>query len=142
MRRIGIVSVLTAAAVLLFAGCFNRVTVTPEPSPQQKAVEKYLKRMIAGDEEGEKKMISPDWLEENDLDIDDYQVNSYTPEDYEIMKARGSKITAEIIFSDGDAHRLVFEVSKEGGKYYIVPGSYDEDNWIHPWQDVKTSVRK
>jgi hypothetical protein len=142
MYRTVILPVLIAGSLLVFAGCFNRATVQPEASPEQKAVEKYIKRMIASDEEGEKKMISPEWLEENDLDIDDYQVNSYSPEDYEIMKVKGSKVTAEIIFKDGDAHRLVFKVSKEKGKYYIVPGTYDEDEWIHPWQSVETSVRK
>jgi len=98
--------------------------------------------MIDSDEAGEKKMISPEWLEENDIDIDDYQVNSYSPEDYEITKVKGSKVVAEIIFSDGDAHRLTFKVSKEKGKYYIVPGEADDDGWIHPWQKVETGVRK
>ena len=142
MRTISLVSVLAAGLVMVFAGCISRTTVVVGSTPEQRAVEKFLGRMIDSDEDGEKKMISPQWLEENDLDIDDYQVNSYSPEDYEITKVKGSKITVEIIFSDGDAHRLVFLVRKEGGKYYIVPGSYDEDGWIHPWQSVKTSVRK
>jgi len=142
MRDFRLLSFLAACSLLLAAGCPNRATVSPPSDPSTRRVERFLDAMIDDDQDGMKKMISPAWAEENDIDLDDYQVNAYSPESYEITKVKGSKVTAEIIFNDGDAHRLVFKVTKEGSKFYIEPGSYDEDEWIHPWVSVTTSVRK
>ncbi|MEO0082226.1 MAG: hypothetical protein ABIL25_08045 [candidate division WOR-3 bacterium] len=143
MRHIWTLPVLAACSLVFLTGCPSRATVKPviETKPEQKVVERFLRRMIDDDEEGMKKLISPQWIEENDIDLNDYRVNAYSPQDFEITKVKGTKVTAEIIFGDGDAHRLEFRVRKENGKYYIVPGLYDEDNWIHPWTDVETNVR-
>jgi len=134
--------ILTAGLLLMAIGCFNRATVAPETSPERKVVEKFLKEMKDDDGDGMKRLVSPDWLDENDIDLDDYHVNAYSPVSYQVTKVKGNKVTAEISFSSGSVHRLVFEVSEEDGKYFIVPGEADDDGWIHPWQKVETGVRK
>jgi hypothetical protein len=136
------VRILAAGLLLISVGCFNRLTVKPEPGPEQKVVEKFLKEMVDGDEDGMKKFISPEWLEDNDIDIDDYQVNAYSPTSFTVTKVKGSKVTVKILFSGGSTHKLMFKVSEEDDKYYIVPGSYDEDEWIHPWQEAETDIDK
>ncbi len=135
------VRILAAGLLLVAVGCFNRVTVAPETSPEKRVVEKFIKQMMDDDEDGMKELISPDWLDENDIDLDDYQVNAYEPTNYRVTKVKGNRVTAELLFSSGSAHELVFEVSKEGGKYYIVPGSYDEGEWIHPWAEIEENIR-
>ncbi|MBN2537860.1 hypothetical protein JXB37_06250 [candidate division WOR-3 bacterium] len=140
---------LSAVSVLavLGAGCPSRATVARQ-SPARAVVEEFLTAMVEEDEDRMEELISPAWLEENDVDFWDYELNSYSPVDFKVTAVKGGLVTAEIEFEAGGAHRLVFETRKENGRWYIVPGSYDEpdwdwgdDGWVHPWKEIETDIR-
>lgn len=125
--------------VLAGVGCPKRGPSFGD-DPRARCVNKFLNAMVDDDAERMAKLISQEWLDAEGIDLDDYQVNAYSPRSYIIEKVKGDKVTAVIRFASGGAHRLQFKVSQENGKYYIVPGEADSDGWIHPWIDVETDI--
>lgn len=123
---------LVAGLVLLCAGCFNRVIIAPTEDATD-TVEDFMDAMVDEDQDDMKDMISPAWLAKNRIDIEKYQVNAYTPEEYEILGPDGKDIKVKLIFESGGTRYLWFRVVIEDDDGYILPGSFDKE-WIHPWQ--------
>ena len=133
--------------LILGAGCPARHAARTD-SPAQAVVESFLLAMIDDDEELQAAMISPAWLAENDIDLDydDYFINGYGLTGYAITDISGEVVTVLIQFDDGAAHQLTFRARAENDQWYIVPGSYDEEDWdesgwVDPWIEVIEDVR-
>ncbi|MEO0081762.1 MAG: hypothetical protein ABIL25_05645 [candidate division WOR-3 bacterium] len=126
---------LLGAVLLALPCCFNRAVLVPVEEAED-TVEDFMEAMMDDDEEDMKDLISPAWLAKHKLDIEDYNVNAYTPEEYEIIGPDGKDIKVRLVFGSGATRFLWFRVVNEDDDYYIVPGSYD-DELIHPWQKTE-----
>jgi hypothetical protein len=132
---------LGALCPLLLAGvgCPRRGT-TLRDNPRARCVSRFIDAMMEDDKSAMAGLISPEWLDEEQVDLADYDINAYGPSSYEVEEAKGTLVTAVIRFASGGAHRLTFRVSQEQGEYYVVPGRVDTDNWIHPWTTVEANI--
>jgi hypothetical protein len=129
-----------AAVALLSVGCPSRQTVG-RPDPVKQTVAKFVGAMMEDDEEAMTSMLSPRWLDEEAVDLEEADINAYSPDRYKIDKVEGNRVTVTIFFTSGSKNRLVFRVREEDGEWYIVPGEYDFDGWIHPWVSVEEGVK-
>lgn len=79
--------------------------------------------------------ISPNYLKENNIDKEKYKVNNYTIWGFTIDSFDE---TENIVYTKvygqkrSWTYKLTFKLSKENGKFYIIPSSSDTE-WIHPW---------
>jgi len=128
--------VVAAALVLGTAGCFVKQAMFRPPEDAEDVVEEFMDAMVDEDEEGLMDLISPAWLERNKVDPEEYTVNKYFPDDYEILGADGRDIKVRIDYESGGARYMWFRVVEEDDELFIVPGSFD-DEWIHPWQKTE-----
>ncbi|MFO7637874.1 MAG: hypothetical protein R6X14_01000 [bacterium] len=147
LRKRMVLTSVALMSVLLVAGCPGRHATRPG-SPAVDAVESFVDAMMLDDEAAQAAAISPAWLVEQGIDLveDDYLINGYHPTGYVVTGAKGELVTVELLFEDGGAHRLTFRVRNENGREYVVPGSYDEDDWgepgwIHPWFEAVENIR-
>lgn len=114
-----------------------------EDDPQKALVDEFLKLMCEDKHDGYAlmKYISPEYIDDNDLDEDDYQVNTYYPKDYSIENSKNGNVVTKIWGKNKSwIHKLTFKVVKENGKYYLYPGSHS-DSYIDPWYKITTFVK-
>ena len=147
--QVAFAAVLVAAA-LLGAGCPARHALK-KSQLEIATVEAFLDAMVADDEAAQAALISPAWLEDEGIDLDDdyedYRINGYTPTGYKVIGVEDGIVTAEIEFENDGAHRITFLVREEQGRGCIVPGSVEEADdfgdptWINPWQEVESNIR-
>ena len=81
------------------------------------------------------KCISPNYLKENNIDLNTHKVNNYSIWGFTIESyyAEENLITVKIFGQKHAwAYRLTFKLSNENERLYILPSSFD-DEWIHPW---------
>jgi hypothetical protein len=79
--------------------------------------------------------ISPAYLKENNIDVKAYKVNNYTIWGFNIESfSETDQIVYANIYGQKKSwgYHLGFKVSKENGRFYIIPSSFDTE-WIHPW---------
>jgi hypothetical protein len=86
--------------------------------------------------------ISPAYLKENNIDKKAYKVNNYTIWGFTIESfSEEDNIVYAKIYGQKRSwgYSLGFKVSKENGRFYIVPSSFDTE-WIHPWWGEVVSI--
>lgn len=83
------------------------------------------------------KHISQEWLEENEVQLSKYKINSYSPTSYEIGPIFDRYVFAQI-GGEGWGHLLIFKFINEDGVYRIIPKgiSTASSDYIDPWYDV------
>jgi hypothetical protein len=83
------------------------------------------------------KHISQEWLEDNNIQLDKFKINSYSPTSYEIGPIFDRYVIAQV---NGDSwgHLLVFKFINEDGVYRIIPMgiSSSSKEYIDPWYQV------
>ncbi len=119
----------------MLAGCGSKGRETEEV----RTVRKFLLAMKDDNQAGMKTLISPAWLRDNGLSIDDYDINRFALLDHTIEKVEGNEVTVLVKFIPG-AHRLVLRVTREEGRCYIEPGGANERGFIDPWVRVDKFV--
>lgn len=119
----------------ILAACSSKGRETEEV----RTVRKFLLAMKDDDQAGMKALISPTWLQDNGLSIDDYDINRFALLDYTIEKVKGNEVTVLVKFIPG-AHRLVLRVTREENRCYIEPGGANERGFIDPWVKVDKFV--
>ncbi|MCB0721136.1 MAG: hypothetical protein KDC42_02425 [Ignavibacteriae bacterium] len=84
------------------------------------------------------KHISQEWLEENNINLKNYNINSYAPTSYEIELIFDRYVVAQIR-GESWGHLLVFKFIDEDGVYRIIPKgiSSASNDYIDPWYDVQ-----
>ena len=84
-----------------------------------------------------------EWLDENNVDIKNYKINSYAPTYYDIQLMFDRYVIAEI-GGDSWAHMLVFKFINEDGTYRLIPKGIStvSEDYIDPWYDVKSYIRQ
>jgi len=125
-------TLLALVCLVGLTGCPNRATIGPDDGPT-KLIGRFFKAMVSDKVEDEKKLISPAWVVASGIDLNDYYINWYSgAADYEVESVKGNRVKVLLKFQGGTDMRLAIQTSYENGRYYIVPGSHD-DEWIHPW---------
>ncbi len=89
------------------------------------------------------KYISLEWLDENNLDVKDFKINSYAPTYYDIQLMFDRYVIAEI-GGDSWSHLLVFKFINEDGVYRLIPRGIStvSEDYIDPWYEVKSYTRQ
>jgi len=108
------------------------------PADMKKTVSDFLDAMVIQDQDAMKAFISPEFKEKNKTEEVTYRINNYGVTGFIVYKFDKSNniLTAHIWGSSKNwVHELTFTLSKEGGKWYIVPSSFDGE-WIDPWTKV------
>jgi hypothetical protein len=84
------------------------------------------------------KFISQEWIEDEGIQLKNYNINSYSPTSYDILMIFDRYVVAEIS-GDGWSHLLLFKFIDEDGVYRIIPGGISESSsdYIDPWYEVK-----
>lgn len=84
------------------------------------------------------KHISHEWLEENEIQLNNFKINSYNPTSYEIGPIFDRYVMAQIN-GDGWGHMLIFKFINEDGVYRIIPMgiSTSSNDYIDPWYQVQ-----
>ena len=84
------------------------------------------------------KFISQEWIEDNGIQLKNYNINSYSPTGYDILLIFDRYVVAEIS-GESWSHILVFKFINEDGVYRIIPRGVSEasKDYIDPWYDVK-----
>ena len=106
-------------------------------------VSDFLHDMIAYDLDKLKSYISPKYLSDNNLNIKDYIVNTYSPVDFAVdgFNSYTGIVDSRIWGSEQSwMHALEFKVVQEDGKYYLYPSEHGGE-YIHPWHSVTTGIK-
>ena len=93
-----------------------------------------------GDMEQYRKSISPKFIKDNQLKVENYSINSYYPTDFKIESYNNETgLIVAKIWGESWAHRLTFKLVKEHGKLYFWPEKYTT-SYIYPWYKVESYV--
>lgn len=84
------------------------------------------------------KHISQEWIDEYEINLRNYKINSYSPTSYEIELIFDRYVVAQIK-GEGWGHLLVFKFIDEDGVYRVIPKgiSSSSKDYIDPWYDVQ-----
>ena len=98
---------------------------------------------VNGKSDNLRKYISRDWIREKDINVQDYQINNYSPKYYDIHYA-GGNISVATIGGDGWMHLVIFKFTNELGTYRVVPRGFADSNkeYIDPWWHVSSYIDK
>ncbi len=106
--------------------------------PEVRCVEKFMQTMQAHPFTDSLlvRHISPQWLQENEIDPKDARVNTYDPEGFTVQKI--DPVTGEVVVVIWGEdrkwqHRLLFQTTDDD--LYIVPGKLDGKK-VTPWTRV------
>lgn len=88
-----------------------------------------------------KDYISDEWLEKKKINITKYNINNYSPQEFEVLNASGDVCVA-VIGGESWKHLLIFKFTEEYGKYKVIPRGISESNkdYIDPWWYVKDYI--
>ena len=111
------------------------------PSKMTKVTSEILDLFTSPDQEKMRKYISKSWLEKEGLDINDYTINSYYPEDYFILWSTSNIVIVEIGGEEWK-HLLIFKFVDEDGEYRVIPKGISQasNDYIDPWWDVREYI--
>jgi len=136
----------TLISLFLFS-CIGSSKLSQSGSKEKDIVKNLIDLMILGDEtqmnEQYRPLISPKYIKENDINIDDYKINYYSPKSYTIESydAKTGKIEAKIWGNNKTwAHLLEFKIVKENNKLYLYPEKHTNSKYVYPWYKVTTNV--
>ncbi len=112
---------------------------------EKKVVSEFLDYMVDGASQNRyRSFIAPSYAKENDIDIYNYRINTYSPVDYKIISydRENGLITTHIWGEDRSwVHELVFKLVKEHNKIYLYPKKHT-DSYIHPWYKSDQWIEK
>ncbi len=105
-------------------------------------VTKFIQAWIDDeDDDYLRRFISPDYCDDEVVDLNDYYINNYSPVDFCVVGQEGSYTIAYVWGSDkGWIHKVYFEVTSEDGDYYLYPSEISENDYVYPWYKVETYV--
>ena len=83
-----------------------------------------------------RKFISNEWLDKKKINVNDYNINSYGPDNYNIIYT-GGDVCIALIGGSSWSHLLVFKFTEEGNFYRVIPGDIVSVNYINPWWHVE-----
>jgi hypothetical protein len=131
-------TLLALVCLVGLTGCPNRANIRPEDG-QTELIDRFFKAMVSDEVKDDKKLVSPAWVEANDIDLDDYFINWYSgAEDYEVESVEGDRVTMLVKYYGGTDMRMIIQTSFENDRHYIVPGGHD-DEYIHPWLKAESA---
>lgn len=89
------------------------------------------------------KHISNEWLQDNEIQLANYKINSYSPEEYNIVAIYDRYVVATVGGQDWE-HLLIFKFINEDGVYRLIPKgiSSAENSYIDPWYYVSEYTRR
>ena len=98
---------------------------------------KILDLFTLPDKDNLRNYISVKWLEKEKLNVNDYKINNYYPDFYNILFSTSDIVVGEI-GGDGWKHILIFKFTDEDGEYRVIPKgvSMVSEDYIDPWWDV------
>jgi len=113
--------------------------------PEAVCVYEFLEIWIDDASNDDKLMnfISPKYLNKNNLNKSEYNVNLYYPVNFKIksIDKENSLVTALIWGEDKKwIHKLTFKVVREDGKLYVYPSQYTTSMYIYPWSQLESNV--
>lgn len=129
--------------MMLLAFLFSSISVFGQSqSKENSLVEEVLSNMVNGRTMSVSKYVSPAYLKAHGINPSDYKINTYSPTDYVVDENKGNGVVStRIMFSNGNANRLVFIVTFENGNYYLMPGRAPSTYfYVDPWHIVETNV--
>jgi hypothetical protein len=137
-KKIFVIVVMFFCAAYLNADDLNK--------NKMEKITKDILDVFTGNTTGEKsdllrKYISKDWLEKKRLDVREYKINNYGPENYNIIYS-GGDVCIAVIGGSTWSHLLVFKFTEEGANYRVVPRGISEasSDYIDPWYFVKDYI--
>ena len=107
------------------------------PAKMESVARRFLDSFVKGTTNTLKKHISEDWVDENNIKMSKYTLNSYAPESYEILFNTGNVVVA-VIRGETWAHLMMFKFTDEGGTYRLMPKGVSSvsSDYIDPWWEV------
>jgi hypothetical protein len=132
---------LLLLALLLFLPAASFAKENPDddlsPLKMESAARKFLDSFVKGTTNSLKRYISEDWIDENNIKMSRYTLNSYSPESYEIL-FNTSNVVVAVIKGESWAHLMMFKFADEGGTYRLIPKGIStvSSEYIDPWWDV------
>lgn len=146
MKKTLIFTGILSITIMLMSSCTTCKLRSGGGSAEKKLVQEFMDLMVADTHtdfnEKTRPMISPKYLEENNLEIDDYSINLYYPTGYEIKEYdKKEKIVTVLIWGESRdwVHRLYFKTVKENGKIYFYPEQVS-GSYIYPWYKVDSYI--
>lgn len=111
------------------------------PSKMTNVTTEILDLFTSSDQDKLRKYISKSWLKKDGLDIKDYAINSYYPDDYLILWSTSNIVIVEIGGEEWK-HLLIFKFVDEDGVYRVIPKglSIGGNDYIDPWWDVREYI--
>jgi hypothetical protein len=136
--------IIIAVLLLLFVSAMaysKPIDDDLSPLKMEKATLEILDLFMGEDTYKLRDYISEEWLESESLNVTDYSVNSYYPDDYSILFTISDVVVAEI-WGEEWKHVLIFKFTDEDGEYRVIPKgiSMVSDDYIDPWWDVRENV--
>ncbi len=134
--------------IFLF-GCVGSSKLSNTGNKEKQIIKDVIETMISGGQvqinKKARPLISPKYLQENNINVEDYNINLYYPKGYSIESYNNQTgiIVAEIWGSNHDwTHRLEFKLVKEKGKLYLYPEKHTTSNYLYPWYKSETYINK
>jgi uncharacterized protein YacL (UPF0231 family) len=89
------------------------------------------------------KHISNEWLQDNEIQLANYKINSYSPEEYNIVAIYDRYVIATVGGQDWE-HMLIFKFINEDGVYRLIPKGFSPagNDYIDPWYAVTEYTRR
>lgn len=89
------------------------------------------------------KHLSHEWLEEEGIQLANYKINSYSPEEYEIIAIYDRYVIATVGGAEWE-HLLIFKFINEDGVYRLIPKGISpaENSYIDPWYAITEYTRR
>ncbi|MBC8490381.1 MAG: hypothetical protein H8D45_30570 [Bacteroidetes bacterium] len=111
------------------------------PDKMTKVASEILDLFTSPDQDKLRDYISESWLKKEDLEIKDYTINSYYPDDYFILWSTSNIVIVEIGGEEWK-HLLIFKFVDEDGIYRVIPKglSMGGNDYIDPWWDVREYI--
>ena len=111
------------------------------PMKMEKATSEILDLFMGEETYKLRDYISVEWLESEGLNIMDYSVNSYYPDNYSILFTISDVVVVEIGGEEWK-HVLIFKFTDEDGVYRVIPKgiAMGSDDYIDPWWDVREYI--
>ncbi len=118
-------------------------------SPESKLVFNYMKLMrIYTDKTELTKMIAPSFFTKHKINPQDYKLNGYGPEGFQIFAQENNAIKVYIWGANQYwVHELTFVVVSDVNNHqlYIMPhniDNYKKTDYVSPWDSEKTNINK
>ncbi|MCD4828505.1 MAG: hypothetical protein K8R90_03630 [Candidatus Cloacimonetes bacterium] len=141
MKRLACIVVLL---LFMVTACGTINKLSRDGVDEQEFVSRFLTLMINNNENDAEMFVflAPEYLQSNAIEVDAYQVNSYSPVGFSIEEYDPSTglITTHIWGEDNSwVHELVFKLVKNEGRLYLMPGRHS-DVFVDPWFEVRSYI--